>query len=295
MASTASSCSRHTWRRRAPRTHAGGAPDRPSRTNTAIPARPLPSEPMRTQLLLSLAAPQPAAAREASLRELLSSTTVWHAEEWDPAWRAATADPAVRRAIGRAVRLAASDFVCGAHVPREAGEQLRALPWPERRSDFLAFPMMGFCHATAAVAFALASAVHPDERWVVLVSTAHATVFSLTSGKLVDFASAALGELVVQTLSDGREVRAKDCERDYVTACGIASLKQMVLATTEWAAYPSLDLYIEGVRASSPLVRTMPTWANPNGCDLRRYQQLVASGELSEAFARGDALRSVAF
>ena len=168
-----------------------------------------------------------------------------------------------------------------------------------------------FCHATAAVAFALATAAHPKEKWFVLVSTAHATVLSLTSGLLIDFASAALGERLVPRPSQGAtvhggdtgagavprgEVTAKELVPGYVAACGIASLKQMVLATTEWAAYPSLELYLEGIRASSPLARPMPAWAAPpRGCDSARFKRLVASGAMDEAFTRGQAMWNVNF
>ena len=261
------------------------------------------SEQRRTELLISLAKPMDPARRAAALDEFLSGITVWESDDWDPAWRRAVTKPAVAQAIAQGAGLAATDFVAGVHVPREAGEQLPGLPWPERRTDFLAFPMLGFCHATAAVAFALATAVFPAEKWFVLVSTAHATVLSLTSGLLVDFASTALGERLVPHPSEGAlnavprgEVAAKDLDPGYVAACGIDSLKQMVLATTEWAAYPSLEIYLQGIRASSPLARPMPAWAPPpRGCDSARFKRLVASGAMDEAFARGQAMWSVNF
>ena len=83
------------------------------------------------------------ARRTAVLEELLSGITVWQAEDWDPVWRRCASQPTVAQAIAVGAQLAATDFIAGVHVPREAGEQLPGLPWPERRTDFLAFPMLG--------------------------------------------------------------------------------------------------------------------------------------------------------
>lgn len=271
--------------------------------SAAHAARANQSEAARTELLIALAKPLPPKKRAAVLKQFLDGVTVWQADDWDRHWRAAASRPEVARAIAEGMTLAASDFVAGVHVPREAGEQLRDLPWPERRNDFLAFPMFGFCHATAAVAFALAGAARPNERWVVLVSTLHATVLSLTSGTLVDFASAAQGELRV-TPHGGRAaasprarlVPAREVEPGYVATCGIASLEQMVLREASgWAAYPTLELYLPAVAASSPLVRPMPEWAQPRGCDRARFERLVASGAMETAFVRGDAMHNVRF
>ena len=139
---------------------------------------------------------------------------------------------------------------------------------------------------------ALASAAVPDERWVVLVSTRHATVLSLTSGTLVDFASAALGEVLVQQRGDprGRGRPAKELHEGYVEQCGLASLRLMVLDTRQFAAYPSLSIYLDGVRGSTPLSRPMPSWA---GCDQLTFDNLVASGAMDDALARGAAMQNI--
>ena len=247
----------------------------------------------RRLLLIALGKPlADEAKRTALLDRFCSGLTVWTADDWDThGWREAARRPDVAAAIARAARLAAPDFAAGAHVPREAGEQLPSLPWPADRTDFLAFPMLGFCHATAAVAFALASAVRPTEEWLVLVSQQHATVLSLSDGTLVDFASAAVGEQLV-TQADGRELPAKAVEAGYVEACGVASVRQMVLNTTQWAVYPALEPYLDAVGASSPLSRPMPAWA---GCDRATFGRLVASGTMDDAFDRGRRMQSVTF
>jgi hypothetical protein len=225
------------------------------------------SEDALRALLISLAKPMRAFDRRATLERLCAGLRVWRADEWNDDWRRAAQRPDVMHAVAEGARLAATDFVDGVHIPREAAEQIAALDWPRQRSDFLAFAMPGFCHAAAAVTLALAQAVRPEETWVILVSQLHASVLSLSSATLLDFNAAAM-EHVAQI--------------DALTY-----LTRLIMPNESWAVYPSLELYLEGLRPSIVHTTRLPAWAQPRGCDYRTFQRLRDDGTLDEAFERG--------
>lgn len=231
------------------------------------------SEAALRALLLALSKPIAVPHRRALLDALCAGVRVWRPEdEWDPDWRRAAETPAVQQAVADGASLAAPDFKAGVHVPREAAEHLAVLPWPRRRSDFLAFPMPGFCHAAAAVMLALAQAARPREDWVILISTLHACVLSLSSATLVDVNAAAMC--------------AAYGERAEVDPC--TYLQRLVLPDENFAVYPSLDAYLSNLRPSITHSRPLPAWARASGCDRAAYEQLRASGALDAAFARAE-------
>ena len=217
--------------------------------------------------LRALAKPMAATKRSRLLTALCSGLRIWQADEWDPDWRRAASQPEVARAIAQAASLAAVDFKPGAHIPREAAEQLSSLEWPRRRDDFLAFAMPGFCHAAAAVAFSIATAARPQEAWVILISQLHASVLSLTSATLVDFNAAAM-----------QHVAKIDAT---------AYLQQLILPSEQWAAYPDLELYLANLRPAIMHQRRMPAWAP---ADFDRFERLRRTGKLADDFAQGDAM-----
>ena len=221
-------------------------------------------------ILKKLATPLSTARRQALLSKLCAGLHVWDASDWDPDWRAVSQHPSVVKACAEGASLAAPDFRAGVHVPREAGEQLSALEWPKRRSDFLAFAMPGFCHAAAAVTLALARAARPYEIWVVLISTLHAAVLSLSSATLVDFNAAAMAPV------------ARIDALEY--------LQRLIMPSHEWAVYPTLEMYLDNLRPAVQTKRPMPDWAQPHGCDHARFERLRRDGRLDEAFRQGDAM-----
>ena len=229
------------------------------------------SEATLRELLPALSKRMSASRRRALVQTLCDGLHVWQPDEWDPEWRSAARQPQVQRLIAEAAGLAAPDFKAGVHIPREAGEQLAALEWPRDRTDFLAFVMPGFCHVVAAVAFVLAQAARPQEAWIILISVRHASVLSLSSATLVDFNAAAMCQA-----HDRSEVDA------------ITYLQQLILSDEQWALYPSLDLYYTMLRPSILHTRQIPAWAQPNGCDRTTFDRLRGSGELDDAFARGE-------
>ena len=228
------------------------------------------SEDALREMLRALSKPMAASDRRRQLKQLCMGLRVWTADEWDPHWRHAAQRPDVAHAVGEGARLAAADFLDGVHIPREAAEQLDALEWPRQRTDFLAYPMPGFCHASAAVAFALACAARPGEAWVILVSQLHAAVLSLSSATLVDFNAAAMARVA--------QVDAT------------AYLQQLILSSEAWALYPSLELYLDNLRPAIMHTRRMPMWAQPSGCDHKTFERLRRDGKLDDDFARGQAM-----
>ena len=102
------------------------------------------SEEERTNLLIALTKPHSDAEHAALLERFCRGVKVWHTSSWDPTWRRAARKATVAKLVADATAIAAPDFDARKHIPREAGEQLPGLPWPRDRTDFLAFPMLGY-------------------------------------------------------------------------------------------------------------------------------------------------------
>jgi len=211
----------------------------------------------------------------AAVAEILRGARVWDpVVEWERC-RPVLGHKEVREAAVRTLRMITLDFDPARHVPREAGQQMPGLDWPESATDFEAWVMLGLCHASAALQMAIMTAAYPHRKWRVLAAPKHALVVALDSGHIVDFAAALVGE---------HRASLPGAHPDYKQNSAKISLS-VVLEDVSFSVFDSTEKYLRALEAAQKphLRRKMPPWAR-GPCPRAEYQELARSGQLDHIF-----------